>query len=140
MISEHIDYKQQIELLVLDEQTFVRLTLKGQIRDQLLPWRQVIVRPVQIKNERYLRFSYFTQKQDITKNYRAGEAREKLAELLALPLHTIIAPSTTATLRLQFIKKRKPTVQRTAPESTTPRPALSHDQPNNLPLPATRPA
>ena len=36
MISEHIDYKQQIELLVQDEQTFVRLTLKGQIRDQLL--------------------------------------------------------------------------------------------------------
>ena len=139
MISEHIDYKQQIELLVQDEQTFVRLTLKGQIRDQLLPWRQVIVRPVQIKNERYLQFSYFTQKQDITKNYRASEAREKLAELLALPFHTIIAQSTAETLRVQFPKKGKPIVQRTSTESSPRRPDLSHDQRKNLLLPANRP-
>src|SRR5713226_9167133 len=100
MTAEFIDYKKQIELLVLDEQTFVRLTMKGQIREQLLPWRQVTVRPVQIKNERYLQFSYLTQKQDITRNYRNSEAREKLEELLALPFHTITAQSTAETIRV----------------------------------------
>ncbi|HLX58025.1 MAG TPA: hypothetical protein VKR83_13465, partial [Ktedonobacteraceae bacterium] len=91
-------YKEQIKHVALDEERFVRLTLKGQIRASHLPWRQVIVRPVQIKNERYLQFSYFTQKQDITKNYRGSEAVEKLDELLALPFHAISARSVTETL------------------------------------------
>src|SRR5437868_4618055 len=54
MISEHIDYKQQIELLALDEQTFVRLTLKGQIRDQLLPANRpdAFLQPAGIMDER----------------------------------------------------------------------------------------
>lgn len=139
MTTAYIDYKEQIELLVLNEQTFVRLTMKGQIRDQLLPWRQVIVRPVQIKNERYLQFSYFTQKQDITRNYRDDEAREKLEELLALPFHAITAQSTAQTIRVQFTKKGKPIVQRTSSESSPRQPDLSHDQRKNLLLPANHP-
>src|ERR1700680_3995843 len=87
------NYKDEIKRIVLDEERFARLTMKGRIRELLLPWRQVIVRPVQIKNARYLQFSYFTQKQDITKNYRGSEAGAKLDELLALPFHAISAQS-----------------------------------------------
>src|ERR1700738_585751 len=132
------DYKEQIKHIVLDEEQFVRLTMKGQMRELLLPWRQVVVRPVLIKNERYLQFSYFTQKQDITKNYRGGEAGAKLAELLALPFHTIAAQSWRETLQVQFTKKGKPVAHRTPADA--PRNAnLAHDQHKNLLLPADRP-
>ncbi|HKV58253.1 MAG TPA: SAM-dependent methyltransferase, partial [Ktedonobacteraceae bacterium] len=134
------DYKDQIKQIVLDEEQFVRLTMKGQIREPLLPWRQVIVRPVHLRNERYLQFSYFTQKQDITKNYRNGEAEAKLDELLALPFHSIAAQSLSETLHVQFTKKGKPIAHRTATnDAVTRTPDLSHDQRKNLLLPADRP-
>ncbi|MGH2498122.1 MAG: class I SAM-dependent methyltransferase [Ktedonobacteraceae bacterium] len=134
------DYKEQIKQIVLDEEQFVRLTMKGQIREPLLPWRQVIVRPVRLKNERYLQFSYFTQKQDITKNYRNAEAGAKLDELLALPFHSIAAQSLSETLHVQFTKKGRPVAHSTpASEAVTRNPDLSHDQRKNLLLPADRP-
>ncbi len=63
------EYQKQIKRLVLDEAAFIRLTMKGKIRQGVLPWRQVVVRPIMLKGERRLQFSYFTQKQDTTKNY-----------------------------------------------------------------------
>jgi len=136
----NIDYKEQIKHIVMDAEQFVRLTMKGQIREPILPWRQVIVRPVLIKNERYLQFSYFTQKQDITKNYRDAEAVTKLDELLALPFHSIAAQSVSEMLHVQFTKKGKAVAHRTpAGEAVTRHPDLSHDQHKNLLLPADRP-
>ncbi len=44
-----VEYKEQVKRLVLDEQIFVRLTMKGQSQDAGMSWRQVIVRPVLIK-------------------------------------------------------------------------------------------
>ncbi len=131
-------HKEQIRKMVLDEEQFVRLTLKGQIREPELPWRQVVVRPVLIKDERYLQFSYFTQKQDITKNYRGGEAREKLDELLALPFHAIAAQSVRETLHVQFSKKGKPVMRRVPASQSASRADLSHDHQKHLALPADR--
>jgi len=134
------DYKEQIKHIVLDDEQFVRLTMKGQIREALLPWRQVVVRPVLIKSERYLQFSYFTQKQDITKNYRSSEAGAKLDELLALPFHAIAAQCLSETLHVQFSKQGKPVVHRNPTSEAAPRNVdLSHDQRKNLLLAAEQP-
>jgi SAM-dependent methyltransferase len=133
-------YKEQIKHVVLDEGQFVRLTMKGQIREPLLPWRQVVVRPILIKSERHLQFSYFTQTQDISKNYRASEAGAKLDELLALPFHAIAAQSLRETLHVQFSRQGKPVVHRTPASEAAPRNVnLSHDQRKNLLLPADQP-
>src|SRR5260370_42457537 len=122
------NYKEQIKRIVLDEGRFVRLTMKGQVREPLLPWRQVIAHPVLIKNERYIQFSYFTQKQDITKNYLGSEAGTKLDEMLALPFHAISAQFLSETLLLQFTRKGKALENRTAPGKDSPQHAdLSHD-------------
>src|SRR5438067_7005418 len=129
-------YKEQIKRIALDEQTFVRLTMKGKIRDGVLPWRQVIVRPVLIKNERYLQFSYFTEKQDITKNYRGSEAEEKLDDILALPFSTMHVQSTTEDVVVQITKKGKPIVHRSKSGDAIREPNLMHDRSKNLPLPA----
>ena len=132
------DYKTLARRVTLDEEVFVRLTMKGEIRGALLPWRQVIVRPVRIKNERYLQFSYFTQKQDITKNYRGSEAVEKLDELLALPFHAMTLQSTVETVHVQITRQGKATIRREQAE-TQQAPNLAHDQDKHLALPANRP-
>ena len=128
-------YKEQIRNMVLDAQTFVRLTMKGPLRDS--PWRQVIVRPVLIKNQHYLQCSYFNQKQDITKNYRGSEAGEKFDEILALPFNSISVQSTTEDLRVQITGRGKVILQRTA--KAHPQPDLAHDLSKNLVLPAGKP-
>src|SRR5438876_5695765 len=107
-----VEYKEQVKRLVLDEQVFIRLTMKGQIQEAIMPWRQVIVRPVLIKNERYLQFSYFNQKQDITRNYHASEAGQKLDEILALPFNSIVVQSTMEDLRVQITPKGKAILHR----------------------------
>src|SRR5260370_7059202 len=128
-------YKEQSRTMVLAAVAFVRLRMKGPLRDS--PWRQVIVRPVRIKNQHCLQCSYFNQKQDITKNYRGSEAGEKLDEILALPFNSISVQSTTEDLRVQITGRGKVILQRTA--KAHPQPALPHNLTKNLALPSVNP-
>ncbi len=134
-----VEYKEQVKRLVLDEQIFVRLTLKGQSQDAGMSWRQIIVRPVLIKNERYLQFSYFSQKQDITKNYRGSQASQKLDEILALPFNTIVVQSTMEDLRVQITPKGNVILHRDKATQAGREPQLAHDLSKKLLLPADKP-
>lgn len=53
------------------------------------PYRLVTVRPVELKQQRQLQFSYFTQRQNIVKNYRLEEFQPALEELLAMPFSSM---------------------------------------------------
>lgn len=132
------DYREQIKRLVLDEASFMRLTAKGKIREGVLPWRQVIVRPILLKGEHHLQFSYFTERQDFTRNYRGAEAGEKLDELLALPFTSIRVQATGEEVVVQIKKNGFPLVHRTATVAQA-EPTLAHDQSKYLPLPADKP-
>ncbi|HJT58315.1 MAG TPA: SAM-dependent methyltransferase [Ktedonobacteraceae bacterium] len=141
-------YQEQIKRIVLNEETFVRLTMKGKGRDKYagdhkgrpyLPWRQVIVRPVFIKKEWHLQFSYFTEKQDITKNYRGSQADEKLDEILALPFNAILVQTTDQNLHVTFTKKGAPVIHTEKLAVPNAQPDLAHDTSKKLPLPADRP-
>ena len=124
---------------MLDEQVFVRLTLKGRIQNADFEWRQVIVRPVLIKNERYLQFSYFSQKQDITKNYQGSQANQKLDEILALPFNSLLVQSISEDLRVQITPKGKVILHRDKTSKDTPDVRLTHDASKKLLLPADIP-
>ncbi len=140
------DYLYQIKALVLDEETFVRLVLKGQSQIQGKtqvagnnPWRQVVVRPVLLKSGRHLQFSYFSQKQDITKNYRQSEAEARLDEVLALPFQSMAVQSTTGEKLFQVTKKGKAILHKSKKASAVDSPNLTHDASKQLVLPAGRP-
>jgi SAM-dependent methyltransferase len=134
-----VEYKEQIKRLVLDEQEFVRFTMKGRTQDAGMPWRQVIVRPVLIKDEPYLQFSYFSQKQDITKNYRGSQAIQKLDEVLALPFNYLFVQTTIEDLRMQITPKGKVILHRDKATKAMREPQLAHDASKKLLLPADRP-
>ena len=134
-----VEYKEQIKRLVLDEHVFVRLTMKGRSQNAEFEWRQVIVRPVLIKNERYLQFSYFSQKQDITKNYQDSQASQRLDEVLALPFNSLFVQSTLEDLRVQITPKGKVILHRDKASKDKPDLHLSHDASKKLLLPADTP-
>jgi hypothetical protein len=133
------DYRQTIKRLALDEETFIHLTLKGPSKGQDSPWRRIVVRPVLVKGERHLQFSYFDERKDITKNYRGGEAESKLDEALAMPFTLIQVESTGENLQLQITKDGKAIFHRSKPSAEKRQPDLSHDRAKDLPLPTGKP-
>src|SRR5438552_18952603 len=112
------NYKELIKRQVLDEEAFVRMTLKGRLCGQEIQWRRVVVRSVLIKDTRHLQFSYFDAKQDITKNYRGQEAQEKLDEVLTLPFSSILAQSTVEDIQVQIPKEGKVHISRSKATSS----------------------
>lgn len=137
------DYLTQVKTLVLNEETFLRLMLKGQAPSAQAgtnPWRQVVVRPVLLKSGRHLQFSYFSQKQDITKNYRGSEAEARLDEVLALPFQSIAVQSTTGEKLFQVTKKGRAILHKSKHTPAVPGvPDLAHDVSKQLALPAGKP-
>jgi len=132
------DYRESIKKLVLDEETFLRMTLKGQLRGHEIQWHRVVVRPVLIKQARHLQFSYFDARQDITKNYQGREALAKLDEALALPFSSITVRTTLEDVHIQVTREGKDTVSRKKASQGERAPNLAHDARKNLPLPADK--
>ena len=132
------NYKELIKKQVLDEGTFVRMTLKGQLRGQELQWRRVIVRPVLIKQARHLQFSYFDEKQDITKNYQGREALEKLDEVLTLPFSSITVQSTLEDIHVQVTREGKAIFSRSKATQGDKTLDLRHDASKHVPLAANK--
>ncbi|NWG15984.1 MAG: SAM-dependent methyltransferase [Chloroflexi bacterium] len=134
------DYREIVKRRVLDEATFVQMTLKGVLRGQAeSPWRMIVVRPVQIKNRRHLQFSRFTDKQDFTQNYPLAEAETPLDEALALPFGSLLVRSIDEDLHVQITKKGRAILHRQARDGAAPPPELAHDAAKTIPMPADRP-
>lgn len=134
------NYLLQVKALVLNEATFVRLVLKGEARGAgTNPWRRVVVRPVLLKSGRHLQFSYFNQKQDITRNYRGPEAEARLDEVLALPFQSMAVQSTTGEKVFQVTKDGRAIVHKSKASPVPELPGLAHDVSKQLALPAGRP-
>ncbi len=131
------DYRSLLRQSMLDDAAFVQMTLKGKISESL-PWRMVVIRPVLLKNQRHLQFSYFSAKQDITKNYLPDEAAAQLAELLELPFSSIHLRLTDEDINVQITKKGKAILHREGANQHR-QAELSHDAPKALPIPADNP-
>ena len=133
------EYREQVKRMVLDEETFVRLTMKGRVRAGDARWHHIVLRPVLIKGERHLQFSYFSDTQDISKNYAGHEAEQKLEETLAIPFSTIQVQATTGDVIVQITKKGKAIFHHGEVDGAARKPDLAHDASKKLPLPADKP-
>ena len=123
------DYKQQIRAKILAREALVRAVFTGAQKGSSLPWTKVTVRPVEIKDELHLQFSYFDEKKGVTKNH-LEDAATKVDELLALPFRNIFVESRDGNLQVNISKKGKALVSE--PKSTAaPVADLSHDRQKN---------
>jgi SAM-dependent methyltransferase len=123
------DYKQQVRAKILARETLVHAVFSGEQKGSSLPWIRVSVRPVEIKDELHLQFSYFDEKKDITKNH-LEDAATKVDELLTLPFRNIFVESSDGNLQVNISKKGKSLVSE--PKSAAaPVADLSHDHQKN---------
>ena len=118
------DYKQLVRERILASDTFIRAVFSGEQKGVSVQWIKVVVRPVELKGQVHLQFSYFDEKKDITKNY-LDEADAKVDELLALPFRNIFVESGEGNVQVNFSKKGKPLISKSKPSQV--RTDLSHD-------------
>ncbi|MFN8528310.1 MAG: SAM-dependent methyltransferase [Anaerolineae bacterium] len=107
------DYRALVRERILEENTFVRATFTGraQVPDaDSMPWRRLVIRPVDLKSGRHLQFSYFDEKKDITKNYAGKAAHEQIELALGLPFANILVQTTDGEVQVQITRKGKPIV------------------------------
>ncbi|MFT3890563.1 MAG: SAM-dependent methyltransferase [Anaerolineales bacterium] len=120
-----LDYKQLVRERLLNSTSLIRAIFTGEQKGSSLPWVKVVVRPVELKGQVHLQFSYFDEKKDITKNY-LEEAAAKVDELLTLPFRNIFVESSAGNVQVNISKKGKALVNETKPSSAAS--DLSHDR------------
>ena len=107
--------------------SLVRSVFSGNQFGYVVPWIKIVLRPVQIKEEIYLQFSYFDKNKNITKNFTSTQARDKLEELLDLPFKNIQIETNTSTLTLQFTKKGRLIIHNKQTFKALIEPSFIHD-------------
>jgi SAM-dependent methyltransferase len=116
---------------------FRRATFAGVPRGGPCPWGRVVVRPVELRGERHLQFSYFDERKDTTKNFRLNELTEPLAELLAFRFSGVHLTTATEEIDVRTSKKGKVHVGRRKGATAADTP-VSHNRVKDVPLPEGR--
>jgi len=124
-----VDYRSQVRAKLLARQRLIRATFSGAQKGASVPWVRVTVRPVELKGQIHLQVSYFSEKQDITKNY-LDDASARVDELLAYPFRNIFIESAEGNLQVNISKKGRAVMSEPNSETKT-RLDLSHDRQKN---------
>jgi len=134
------DYKDLVKASILEQEDFVRATFSGHLTGQLVPWIRVVIRPILLRNQRVLQFSYFDSRKDTSKNYSNAEAGEKLDELLALPFKNIHVATTSRIIQVNMTKKGSAIVHESKVSKEQKKPIeLEHNREKDWILPANKP-
>ncbi|MEZ4591856.1 MAG: SAM-dependent methyltransferase [Chloroflexota bacterium] len=124
------NYQDTIREAILDETNFVRATFSGRQRGQEIRWERLELRPVEVKGQRHLQFSFFDTKQNIVKNYVGETAVTELTAALELPFRNFHIIGQNETIQINLSKKGKPIINRKATEK--PQAVdLAHDRSKN---------
>lgn len=125
------DYKSLIKNQILSKELFVQAIFTGWMRGQEMRWTKIIIRPVLLRDQYHLQFSYFDEKQNFTYNYQGEEAISQLDLVLELPFRNFHLHMVDETIQINLTKKGKAIIGRST--STQPRPQnLSHDRPKQV--------
>jgi hypothetical protein len=129
------DHRRLLLDAVSDEATFLRLIVSKPLAKDA-PWAKVTVRPVEIKGERRLQFSFFDGRHDTSKNLGRRAAARQLDELLDAPFGQFHLLAGTGDIQVRISKHGKITVRRTRASRPADAPDLAHDRTKEHPLPA----
>ena len=102
------------------------------------PWLRAEIRPVELRGERHLQFSYFDAKKNIVKNHRLDDIAAPLAELLALGFAGTHVATADEEVDIQITKKGKTIIGRKRVEAR-PEPVAVHNRVKEAPLAEDRP-
>ena len=117
---------------------FVRGSWAGTPRDLPTTWVRVQVRPVIIRQQRQLQFSYFDGKTTESKNFPVEAARAPLEVLLSHGFSGIHLETSLEEIDIRQSKKGRRSLSRRPRLAPPPDAALAHNRVKKLPLPEGR--
>lgn len=114
---------------------FRRATFAGALRGGVpWPWLRVVVRPLSLRGEPCLQFSYFDRKKDVSRNFPVGEASVPLGEVIAAGYSGIHLSTGGEEIDVQTTKKGKILVGRRKADVADGGPQ-EHNRVKDVPLP-----
>jgi SAM-dependent methyltransferase len=118
---------------------FRRATFGGAVRHaQASPWIRVAIRPVELRGQTYLQFSYFDSKKDVSRNFRGPVIAEKLDEIMAVGFSDIHLATCAEELNIRTTRKGRIFLSRRKLEPAAPVPPGPHNRVKDVPLPEGR--
>jgi 2-polyprenyl-3-methyl-5-hydroxy-6-metoxy-1,4-benzoquinol methylase len=122
---------------------FRRCVFSGKARQGSSPWNRVVIRPIELRGERHLQFSYFDALKDTTKNYRFDAAALHLDELVNLAFAGIHLTTAMEEVDIRTTKKGQIQIgrrKRTSPTESIANASIgeTHNRAKDLPLPEGR--
>jgi hypothetical protein len=133
------DYREIVRSAVLEERSFLRATFSGRQRAEALEWGKVTLRPVDIKNIRYIQFAYYDDRKCITKNYANSDLAENLDALLQLPFKNLHVSTADGDIQIHFGKAGKPLIHRTKTSRTAETLEALHNRQKDFLIPEGKP-
>ncbi|MDB5313600.1 MAG: Methyltransferase domain protein [Gemmataceae bacterium] len=118
---------------------FRRATFGGAVRGaKECPWVRVVLRPVDLRGERHVQFSYFDRTKNVTKNCRETEADGPLTELLDFGFAGIHLSTGGEEIDIRTSKKGKVLLGRRTVEPLAADGPERHNRVKDVPLPEGR--
>jgi SAM-dependent methyltransferase len=124
--------------------SFRKATFSGAARkDGPSPWVRVVIRPVKLRSERHLQFSYFDSHKDTTKNYRPDEVHTHLDELVNIAFAGIHLSTASEEIDIRTTKKGRVQIGRRELANSSDSNNMSplgetHNRTKDVPLPEGR--
>lgn len=125
------NYTDKVRERILARDTFIRAQFTGAQKGADLEWIKVVIRPVKIKGDFHLQFSFFDDKKDISKNYPLEEAAARINEVLVMPFRNIFVESITGSLQVNISKKGKALLNERKPATLPVVVDLAHNREKN---------
>lgn len=114
---------------------FSRATFAGATRGTACEWVRVVVRPVEIRNERHVQFAYQGAKKVTTKNFLPGEVDTPLNELLGFGFASVHISTRSEEIDIRTSRKGRVHIGRHKMGEPREVEAEPHNRVKDVPLP-----
>jgi len=114
-----------------------RATFAGPARTGDLRWQRVVIRPLDLRGDRHLQFTYFDGRKTLTQNRPPTEAEASLRELLEADFAGIHVETDREAIDVRTTKKGRRLIGRSQPAAVMPT-TLEHNRAKDVPLPEGR--
>ena len=121
------DYRQLLRNLLIDTKQLVRATFSGRQRGKELEWKKLVIRPVIIRDETHLQFTFYDERKTYDHNAAEDAIHKMIDEVLQLPFRNFVVITRTETIQINLSKKGRPQISRQANE-TTIEPDMQHNR------------
>lgn len=119
--------------------SFRRLTVSAPTKAEGDRWEKVTLRPVDLKEGRFIQFVYSSREKSVARNFAGREAARRLDELLSDSFAHIEAQTDDGDIHIRITKKGRVLISRGAASRPDGAAANTHDRVKKYPLPAEAP-